>query len=101
MKFIITIDENKKFKEENPKAYEKSLKKWSSEAGSKKFKKVMAKAFGDSKIDLDSVMTGSVLTVTTRNFEAARAMFIFYKQIPSLVTSVRMESDIVKEEKED
>lgn len=96
MKFIITIDENKKLKEENPKAYEKSLRKWSSEKGSKKFKKVMAKAFGDNEIDLDSVMTGSVLTVTTKNLEAARAMFIFYKQIPSLITSVRIESGIVK-----
>ena len=101
MKFIITIDENKKLKEENPKQYEKSLKKWSSEASSKKFKKIMAKAFGDNEIDLDSVMTGSVLTVTTKNLEAARAMFIFYKQIPSLVTSIKIESSIEKEEKED
>ena len=98
MKFIITIDENKKFKEENPKAYKKSLEKWSSEKGEKKFKKVVEKAFGDNKIDLDSVMEGSVLTVTTKNIEAARAMFIFYKQIPSLVTSVRIESEIVKED---
>ena len=101
MKFIITFDENKKLKEENPKAYEKSLKKWSSEKGSKKFKKVMSNAFGANEIDLDYDMTGSVLTVTTRNLEAARAMFIFYKQIPSLVTSLRIKSDIVKEEKED
>lgn len=98
MKFIITIDENKKFKEENPKAYEKSLRKWSSEKGSKKFEKAMVKAFGDNEIDLDYVMTGSVLTVTTKNLEAARAMFIFYKQIPSLVTSVKIESGIVKED---
>lgn len=98
MKFIITIDENKKLKEENPKAYEKSLKKWSSEKGEKKFKKVMSKAFGDNEIDLDSDATGSVLTVTTRNLDAARAMFVFYKQIPSLITTVRIESEIIKKE---
>lgn len=98
MKFIITIDENKKLKETDEKAYMKSLKKWSSEAGLKKFKKVIAKAFGENDVDLDSVRTDTALVVTTRNLEAARALYIFYRQIESLVVSIKFESEIVKEE---
>ena len=101
MKFIITIDENKKLKETNEKAYIKSLTKFGSNRGKRKFEKVLKNAFGNDTFDLESVRTDTTFKTVTHNEKAARALYTYYRQIEALTVSLEIKSDIIKEEKED
>jgi hypothetical protein len=100
MKIIITIKNNYELEKADKKRYEKQIKK-----AKRKLDRVdYTRFFGKSKIDL-SVIDLSVnepcdatVEIITRNVEAAKKMFLYYKTFDCIRTSVRFESEIVKED---
>ena len=95
MKIIITIENNYELQKADPKRYKKQIKK----AERNLDMDYDAKFFGKSKNDLSwNTPNGESVELITHNVEAAKKMFIYFKAFECIRTSVRFESEIVKEE---
>lgn len=99
MKIIITIKNNCELEKADPKRWEKNIKKAEQKLSRDNFVKTHIKFFGKSKIDLlVNEPNDETLEIITHNIDAAKKMFMYYKSFDCIYTSVRFESDIVKEE---
>ena len=99
MKIIITIKNNCELKKTDHKRWEKNIKKAEQKLSRDNFVKTHVKFFGKSKIDLSvNEPNDETLEIITHNIDAAKKMFMYYKSFDCIHTSVRFESEIIKED---
>lgn len=97
MKIIITIKNNYELEKADPKRYKKEIKKAERKLDCDDFIKTYSKFFGKSKFDLSlNTPNDETVEIITHNVEAAKKIFLFYKNWECIRVTVRFESEIVK-----